>query len=130
MKTLTLILSLTASTLYAQCPDGVCPPSPQSYVIVPTMTKSVMRVSPVRSVMRTAARRVVLSLPSSRGYNPSSDWTWPGMTSASMTSHLQLTHGVSVVGLSFDQQIALHNRLHNAAKGKTFRRRTFSFFRR
>lgn len=43
---------------------------------------------------------------------PSSSWTWPGMTEASLRRHLVSEHGVDTSGLDFNQIKKVHSVLH------------------
>ncbi len=57
----------------------------------------------------TTQAEVVKSVPKIPGPN----WTWPGMTSSSLESHLAGHHASDTTGLSFEDQRNLHDNLHN-----------------
>jgi hypothetical protein len=63
-------------------------------------------------------KTVVQSVPvASVPVQSSSHWTYPG----DITSHLQTTHGQNVSGMSTEQQLSLHDSIHESQRGNVSR---------
>lgn len=88
----------TVSETVSACPNGRCPTSSPA---LPTAV--------TRSVVRTQS----FSVPQPNIVRSSSHWTYPG----DITSHLENDHGQSVAGLSTEQQLDLHDSLHESGRG-------------
>lgn len=102
----TLILLLSASASWAQCPGGWCPiPQTRRQVVRPQRPA----VSQTRITRYVPGRQYYHSRAVSQRvrYNGTSDWTWPG----DLRDHMR-EHGVSAQGASRQQLQRQHDVIH------------------
>lgn len=98
----------TFSETVVACPNGKCPTT-SSPPVASTSTASTPNVT--RSVVRTQSFSAPVAQPNIVR-SSSSHWTYPG----DITSHLETDHGQSVAGLSHEQQLDLHDSLHESGR--------------
>jgi len=145
-----LFLALLGTTANAQCPGGVCPVN-RAPAVIRTPVRSIVYNSPaVKATVNvaTAPTRFVVqnclpvkvvtytpSLPEVRVVTRTSSlpevkmvtrtssnhWSYPG----DISSHLQTVHGRSVSNLSIEQQLSLHDSLHQSTRSVVTTRRRF-----
>lgn len=137
-----LFLALLGTTANAQCPGGVCPVN-RAPAVIRTPVRSIVYNSPaVRTTVNviTAPTRFVVqnclpsltevrvvtrtsSLPEVKMVTRTSSnhWSYPG----DISSHLQTVHGRSVSNLSIEQQLSLHDSLHQSTRSVVTTRRRF-----